>query len=309
MPKKRKKKLKDKLPKLTKRNTYILIAVIIVIAIAIGGLSFTFSTLQPSPAGTSGWVTFSIKDQETGDNLEGTILLIPYDEQDSLLSTGDDYSGENPIATGEVTYLPEPVIAIVKNVTLKNQTSRTWLPASISPLGSENQNEPRQNTIWLKFLHNKDNVSTKITKLNGEEGTFDHSDIAGDTEHNLTIQFNITSNFETMFYGSHGYVPPYLLEDYPISHEYNVTGFGLWLCFNGTDIRETSVYVNDIVSSSYYVNATNDFSMILLDPILCVGQNTTESQEVVFELTDNPTGMFVFEGFLENMDETKLIIS
>lgn len=294
--------------KISSPRRNIIIAVILIgLGVLFGG-TLIFNVVIAPPTATEesqGYMVFYIQDQQTGELLDGEIMLFAVNEYDDpLIISGYD----NPIATGDIIFVDEPVIATVYNVSLKTDISRSWLPKTIAPIGSSNANAPQNNTIRINFLSDPDNVTVEIISKNGVSGTYDHADFLGDIEYELEIQFNITSSYEASVYGSYGYVPQYILnESYDLNAEYNVSGFGLWLCFNSSEVAMASV--NGDEASIFYIESHYDFGMILLNPIMVIGGSEGDIQTVDFELKQNPTGMFIFEGFLEDLGITKIVIS
>ena len=69
--------------------------------------------------------------------------------------------------------------------------------------------------------------------------------------------------------------------------------------FNGTDIIKDSVIVNDIPSDAFFISEWNA-SISLIHPETDVG----ESQDITFELKKDPKAIGIFQGFLDDMEQT-----
>jgi len=296
------------------RSSKIALGVIlIVVAVLIGGFAL-FSVLTPPSAGGSGYMEITLIDSWTGDEIDGEVVLTQYNKSDKKYDFPEDSGYDNPIETGEVFYIDSPVFITVWDIDSDDLDGRTFLPKTISPLGSEDINDPYENTIVVHFLRNPNYVECNITELDGVEGIYNESDISGDIEYDIELWINITTieGEDASLYGSSSYVPEYYLEknDLDDTLEYEIGGFGLWLVFNGTEVIHADV--ENIEPSYTYIEDLN-ISMILLEPVFLNPDKDSYISEakidVEFECKTDPIEIFIFEGFLEDLEDNKILIT
>jgi len=274
----------------TVHYTILIAGLLIVIPIVAGFLAF-FS-IGPAISGSTGegYFTFQIIDTDNGAIIDGEIAITDF-ETGELVDIYD---------TNEIIYTDKSVVATIYSVELEAGDTRTVLPYTIVPLVTGTFAEPQMNTIGAYFYFPKENISVDIVELDDVIGSFNESDILADTLHAIELDIDVdrgTSN--TSIYGASSWIPDYMLPTKSASEV--ISGFGLWLFLNGTEIVEESVLVEGFETNSYYID-TEDYSIVLLHPVHDGG--IYQNQTVVLECKTQPTSMGIFQGFIDDIDTT-----
>jgi len=294
-----------------KRNAYIILALITIGVASIFIVPQLQAIIQGEGAGTTGWATFEIVDGETGETLSGKIMLIEANDTDKKLDFEDftETAGlyDNPVKDGEVIYMPESCYAMLYDVDLEEDKSRVWLPKTIGPIGSDDETKPYVNTIFVSFLVDPSDVEVAITEKDGTDGKYDHTDFNTDKDYKIDLEFNVTLRHDYSQYGDSSFVPDYYLnkEDLDLSKDEDINAYGLWMCFNGTELADADVddYGSDF--DDYYYIEDWDTTIVLLTPIW----DEDGKIEVEFEMKSTPDEFFIFQGFLEDLEDTKILIT
>jgi len=290
------------------------LAVFLIAIISITSIYLVFlSILQPSGMGGQGWMKFQFIDGTNGEELQGEVILIQVNHTDKKINFDDFPSTEglydNPVKTGDLVYVPERAYAVVWDVDLESGDTRKWQPLSISPIGSEIKEEYETNTFIIWFESDPLGIEANITHIDDVKINATLSDFPIDTKFDMVI--NITNfNFpapedEYDTYGASSWIPEYWLEKkgYDLSLEEEVFGLGLWLAFNGSEIAYADVEDNgEEYTDVYYIESWNT-GIVLLDIVMWQTQ-----MEMTLELKSSPIEVFLFEGFLEDKEDTKILM-
>lgn len=272
----------------------ILVAVGLIVAVPLiisVGTLFGIAPYQTGSTGT-GYCKFLLIDTQNSELVNGQVALTRFDTGE-LVGIYD---------TDSMIHVEDSVLATIYSVDLKSGDSRTFLPFTIVPDVSGEMNDPKINTIAVYFLYPPENISVEIAKLDGIEGRFNESHVSADVEHEIELSISVETPFEsTSLYGASSFVPDLFLPEKSASE--GISGFGLWLWFNNTEIITDSVLVENYPSNAYYIES-GSYSIILLHPVFFDGQDQTVS----FELKQQPTEIGIFQGFIDDFQETFLQI-
>jgi len=246
----------------------------------------------------TGFAVFQLVDAETGDDIRGQVILTRYDDSDEKYQN-DKY--DNPISTNEPIYISEPVYASVYKVTLEHVATRKHLPVTISPMCSDDPNNPKTNTIRVQFYANPKEITAKIFRKDGFEDVFDERDFrAGETcDIELSIDRDAPKNLEYPLYGHSCFVPDYLLPD--TNEYYELSGYGLYLVVKGTKVDVTDENGEELTHK--YIPGIGG-TIILLNPVS--GEQGRQKMTITFK--DAPTDFEVFQGFIEDYKTTRVAL-
>ena len=269
----------------------ILIAgLLIVIPLVIGFLAF-FSIGPPiSGSEGTGYFTFQIIDTHTGLEIDGEIAITNFETGELI----DIYDSD------EIIYTSTSIIATIYSVDLDPSDTRTVLPFTIVPIVDGTENDPQVNTIGAYFYFPKENITVDIVELDDIAGSYNESDIEADTLHELELDIDVDrGSSNSSIYGASSYVPEHMLPTKSASED--ITGFGLWLFLNETEVVEDSVTVEGFDTNAYYIES-EDYSIILLHPVYDGG--LYQDQTVTLECKTQPTSIGIFQGFIDDLDTT-----
>lgn len=289
------KKYKKKRPAHFYLITIILLLVIIVPIASFFGLL----SIRPPTAGNTGYCVFQLVDVETREDVDGRIMMTYYNDSNKKYSTDKQEGFKNPISTSETVFVETPVFAYIYAVELKSGSTRRFLPVTISPMCSSDPKNPRLNTIYVHFIVNPSRVSAEITKLNGEAGKFDEDNFKLFDTYTITLDIKVNKWAEYSVYGHSSYVPDYRLPS--VSEKLGITGYGAWLVLEGSQVK--NAMINNEKVDFFYIT-DDDLSIILLNQVTGEGGK----QEIIFEIEGNPTDMYIFQGFYEDISNTKVDI-
>lgn len=303
--------------KIEKNQLILVLSIVSIVALGLILAPVFLSVIQPpeTTEDSIGWVEFRLYDHETKNELDGEITLIKGNDSSALVDYDDyeEYDYENPIETGESVYIPEECFAVVTDVDLDTSDDREFLPTVFIPYASDNESAPQINSVYVDFLLDDiDRANATIDELNGDSGLYNETDIESDEVNTINVNFSLNPRYNASIYGRYNWVPDYILENnYPDTYAEDVSAYGLWLCFNGTDRVQDSVFVNDYEATNHYIESLN-ITMILLDTVYYdTEENQVKkngNQKVEFELKKEPEGIFFFDGFLDNIEDTKRTI-
>lgn len=297
------------------------IAILILLIVPFSFFIVFGAVIQLQGTGTSGYMTFELIDGETGEILDGELYLVDINDTTKptdadMLEDGIAFDSDVAKADGEtVYYFSEPIVVSVKSVVLADTDPRvvggySLLPKSISPFGSEDSENPRKNSIVVFWMNDKSDFEFNITKINDVTGNYDHDNFTADTLYTIELRFevlDIRNSFGT--YGDFSFVPEYTLEKLGKTKtlDYEIGGYGLWFCINGTDVIDVESELGEYYTYIDDVGA-NNFSMIGVAPMFFFQDVKVRYQELTFEMKKAPTNIFIFEGFIDELEDNRIDI-
>jgi hypothetical protein len=247
--------------------------------------------------GNTGYCTFALRDSDTGEDLEGWIMLVNYTDSNQRYAL-DEKGFSNPVKTGEVVHIAQPVFAYIYGVQLKSGILRRFLPTTISPMCSIDTNKPRLNTFNVYFYTDPAAVSVDIIRLNGENGNFNEKNFKYLESYSFTLKIAVDTWKEYSVYGHSCFVPNYRLP--ATSEKLGISWCGLWLVFEGAQITEATVEDQD--EAEFFYMTEDDRSILLLNEV----DGPESKQDIMVKLSGNPTDIYLFQGFYEEIDNTRV---
>jgi len=262
-----------------------------------------FSIFAPPTGGSTGYMVFRIVDSETGTELTGTFWVTTPNVTDELYT--DEVNGINgTIDTGTTYLFTEAVYCTIASVTLEGGDTRVVFPKTIAPIGNPDPNNPYENVIVVSFQYDRDDVQANITKRDGITGNYNETDFLEEVEYEIELTINITTiRNDFGIYGSSGFVTDYALTQLGKTDTlgYDINGYGLWFCLNGTDLVSSESEYRGL--NAWVYNEAFNFSMILVSPVYFSDEFTQQTETISFKSLDEITGTFIFEGFLEDVED------
>ncbi len=297
------KKSYNKTKNIFKNRKNRLMAVVVIVAfvslMSLGFLTGLWSIRPPAP-GNTGYCVFEMVDSETREKVDGRVMMVFYNDTNTKYITDEQEGFTNPVITGKTVYIEESVIAYVYAVTLKSSPNRRILPTSISPMCSDDPMNPKLNTIMVYFYTDVSRVDASITKIDGLTGSFGKNVFSSDGTYIFTLNIKLNKRTEYSVYGHSCFVPDYRLP--ATSEKLGITGYGLWLVFEGSQITAASVEGFD--KSEFFYIIDDDVSILLLNSI--AGEEI--EQDITVTLSNRPSDVYIAEGFYEEINSRRVDI-
>jgi hypothetical protein len=150
------------------------------------------------------------------------------------------------------------------------------------------------------FYGDPADVTADVIKLNGDNGNFNENNFRYLDTYSFTLKIAVDAWKERSVYGHSCFVPNYRLP--AESEKLGITGYGLWLVFEGAQITEATVKGQD--EAEFFYIAEDDRSILLLNQV----DGEISKQEITVKLSGNPSDMYLYQGFYEEIAETRVDI-